>query len=90
MNFIFHMAKEGFLWLAGLAIFNSLISLYYYLMVLKQMYITPAEDESKLKISPLMLGVVAVMVLGVFFVGVYPKPLLSAIEAASRAILPGL
>jgi len=83
-------SKEGFLWLVGLAIFNSLISLYYYLMILKQMYVTPAGDESKIKISPVMLGVVAVMVLGVFFVGVYPRPLLDAIEAASRAILPGL
>ena len=83
-------SREGFLWLVGLAIFNSLISLYYYLMILKRMYVTPAEDESKIKISPVMLGVVAVMVLGVFFVGVYPRPLLDAIEAASRAILPGL
>jgi len=83
-------AREGFLWLAGLAVFNSLISLYYYLMVIKQMYIVPAEDGSKVKVSPVMLGVVAVMVLGVFFVGVYPRPLLDAIDAATRAILPVL
>jgi NADH-quinone oxidoreductase subunit N len=83
-------AREGFLWLAGLAMFNSLISLYYYLMVIKQMYIVPAEDESKIRVSPVMLGVVAVMVLGVIFVGVYPRPLLDAIDAATRAILPVL
>ena len=29
------------LWLAGVAIFASLISLYYYLQVLRQMYIEP-------------------------------------------------
>jgi NADH-quinone oxidoreductase subunit N len=36
------IATEGFLWLAGLAIFSSLISLYYYLQVIRQMYIQPA------------------------------------------------
>lgn len=80
-------AREGFLWLAGLAVVNSLISLYYYLMVLKQMYITKAEDESKLRFSPLLIGVTAVMVLGIFFVGVYPRPLVDAIDAATRALL---
>ena len=36
------VANEGFLWLAALAIFTSLISLYYYLQVIRQMYIQPA------------------------------------------------
>ena len=36
------VADEGYLWLAGLAILTSLISLYYYLQVVRQMYIQPA------------------------------------------------
>ena len=40
-------ANDGeFLWLAGVAIFTSLVSLYYYLQVMRQMYIeSPAHDE---------------------------------------------
>jgi NADH:ubiquinone oxidoreductase subunit 2 (subunit N) len=38
------VADGGFLWLAGVAIFSSLISLYYYLQVLRQMYIEPAPN----------------------------------------------
>ena len=35
-----------FLWLAGVAIFTSLVSLYYYLQVMRQMYIeSPAHDD---------------------------------------------
>ncbi|MFQ5825869.1 MAG: NADH-quinone oxidoreductase subunit N, partial [Dehalococcoidia bacterium] len=34
-------ANEGLLWLAALAMVNSLISLYYYLLVIKQMYMVP-------------------------------------------------
>ena len=40
------VADGGFLWLAGLAIFTSLISLYYYLQVIRQMYIQPALAAS--------------------------------------------
>ena len=40
------VADGGFLWLAGVAIFASLISLYYYLQVLRQMYIErPANAD---------------------------------------------
>ena len=35
-------ATQGLLWVAGVAIFASLISLYYYLMVVRQLYIEPA------------------------------------------------
>ena len=139
------VANGGLLWLAGLAIFSSLISLYYYLQVIRQMYISPAvapsaplpvaggqdieegkeeldpesstsdshgnepepeeeehhEDshhgpppamppELALKPSALMIGVALVMLIGVFWLGVYPAPLLDAIEAASKAIIPGL
>ena len=35
-------ATQGLLWLAGLAMLSSVISLYYYLTVVRQMYIEPA------------------------------------------------
>jgi NADH:ubiquinone oxidoreductase subunit 2 (subunit N) len=41
------VADGGFLWLAGVAIFGSLISLYYYLQVLRQMYIEPAPRPGR-------------------------------------------
>ena len=41
------VGTQGLLWLAGLAIFNSLISLYYYLMVVRQMYIEPSPEWAK-------------------------------------------
>jgi NADH-quinone oxidoreductase subunit N len=102
------VANEGFLWLAGLAIFSSLISLYYYLQVIRQMYIQPAlaasetaavhepaealpPERATLPASPsaLLLTVMALGLLAVLWLGVYPAPLLDVVEAASRAILPG-
>ena len=48
------VADGGFLWLAGVAIFASLISLYYYLQVLRQMYIErpPNPDHASEEHQP--------------------------------------
>ena len=80
-------ATQGLLWLAGLAIFTSLISLYYYLMVVRQMYIEPAADSRPIRVPRLTTGVLAVLLAGIIFLGVYPAPLMDAVQTASDAIL---
>jgi len=94
------VATEGFLWLAGLAIFSSLISLYYYLQILRQVYIEPApagdgggdllEEHPALAKRPslTLLTVLGSGLAGIIWLGVYPKPLIDAIEAAGRAVMP--
>jgi len=78
--------------------------LYYYLQVIRQMYIRPVEEVAEavagrevyvptgpsVSTSPLILIVQSVTLVGVFWVGVYPAPFLAVIDAASHAILPGL
>ena len=80
-------AFSGLLWLAGLAIAASLISLYYYLMVIKRMYVDPPDDETKLKVPRLTTAVLAVLFAGTILLGVYPAPLMSAIRYASDTLL---
>ena len=92
------VASEGFLWLAALAIFASLISLYYYLQVLRQIYIEPAppgenglsmvDEHPALTRAPSLplLTVLGAGAAAMIWLGVYPRPLIEAIEAASRAL----
>ena len=80
-------AFSGLLWLAGLAIAASLVSLYYYLMVIKRMYIDPAEDKTKLKVPRLTVALLAALFAGTILLGVYPAPLMSAIRYASDSLL---
>jgi len=82
------VANGGYLWLSGLAIAASVVSLYYYLMVIKQMYIEPARESSLIQASPTMLGVIGALAIVVVLIGVYPAPLLGVIEAATATILP--
>ena len=51
------VAQGGLLWLAGLAIFSSLISLYYYLNVIRVMYIEPIPSSFDYDISTESEGV---------------------------------
>jgi NADH-quinone oxidoreductase subunit N len=80
---------QGLLWLVGLAIVMSLISLYYYLMVARQLYIESSEDGSPISVS-FPTKVVLVGLFGVMIVlGVYPAPLMAAIQRATDAIVSG-
>ena len=80
-------ATQGLLWLAGLAVFMSMVSLYYYLMVIRQMYIEKADDTTPLRVPGLSLGLLGLLLAGMVFVGVYPAPLMDAIQHASDVIL---
>jgi proton-translocating NADH-quinone oxidoreductase chain N len=74
------------MWLVGLAVLNSFISLYYYLMVMRQMYLYDAEEGlTRFRVPRLLWGLAAVLMLGVVFVGIYPQPVF---DAADEAVVP--
>jgi NADH-quinone oxidoreductase subunit N len=82
-------AEADMLWLAGAAIANSLISLYYYLIVIRQMYMQSAEESGKMGVSRVTGGLLGALVVGTVAIGIYPAPLVNLIETATAAILPG-
>jgi len=81
------VALQGLLWLAGLAIFTSLISLYYYLNVVRQIYIEAPIDPEPIAVPKLTIGVLGILFISIIFLGVYPAPLMEAIQHASDALM---
>ena len=76
-------ANHGLLWLVALALFGSLISLYYYLIVLKVIVIDePAAEVGRFKVDWLQRISVAVLAIAVLFLGIWPETLVSRIIAA--------
>ena len=74
-------------WLAFIAILNSAISLYYYARVIKAMYVDKGTTTDKIKVPvPFVLGV-AICVLFVIVLGVYPQLLFDFCETAAAALL---
>ncbi len=80
------VASEGFLWLSVVAVTMSFVSLYYYLLVIKELYISPPDQPGRLSVPPLMSGLTILLVLGVFYVGLYPRHLLEAAQQATKLL----
>lgn len=75
--------EQGYIWLVVVAILTSVISLYYYVGVVRQMYFQTSAIEKPIAISlPLKVALI-ISVIGVLLFGVYPNIFLNfATQAA--------
>ncbi|MCH7510880.1 MAG: hypothetical protein IIB19_00790 [Chloroflexi bacterium] len=64
----------------------SFVSLYYYLMVIKEMYISEPEEPGRLQVPVLLSGLAVALVAGVFYVGIYPRHLFEVAEEATKLL----
>jgi len=80
-------AGSGLLWLVALAIAMSVVSLYYYLKVLKQIYVLDSTVEDEDVRTPLLMrATIGAIALLVVVLGCYPDLLLNWIDVAMRAM----
>ena len=86
--FLFGAAVDANLeWLALAGVVNSVISAYYYLRIVRVMYLSePPTDEPVKSGAPLRLAIMAAFAGTVFF-GIYPTPLLHLARAAASALV---
>jgi NADH-quinone oxidoreductase subunit N len=75
--------KEGLYTLIAVGLINIIISMYYYLIVVKKMYINEPTDPSPLVISGPMKAVVYIGLAGTLLLGVYPQPFIDWAVAAT-------
>ncbi len=84
---LFTAAVEADLtWLMVVAVVNSLISLYYYIRVIREMYVSPPQEAGRLPLSVAASLPVWALFAGTVLVGVYPAPFMDAIDAATNAL----
>jgi NADH-quinone oxidoreductase subunit N len=77
-------ASEGYIWLAIIAVINTLISVYYYLRLVVNMFMKQEQEflqPTKIVLSQIFVGLLAVIVL---VLGVVPGVLL---EFAAEAVI---
>lgn len=75
--------QADLVWLAIAGVINSAISAYYYLRVVKAMYMSPASSEERIMPSPAISLALLLTTSGVLFFGIAPGYLLDfAIRAA--------
>jgi NADH-quinone oxidoreductase subunit N len=79
--------KTWYYWLAGWAILNTVVSFYYYFRFIKVMYLGDRiADNKPLALSPALQVALAVSVVGVIVIGLYPQPLIKL----AQTLLPSL
>jgi NADH-quinone oxidoreductase subunit N len=72
--------------LVALAVAFSAVSLYYYLQVLKRVYVMPAADETPIQAHPVTLAVLLLIAAAVVVMGCFPAILQSWIAGFYSAI----
>ena len=92
--FLFSSAIDGgdgatsmWVWLAFIAIIISAISLYYYARVVKAMYVDKGASTEKVKVPAVFTVAVAICVIFVIVLGVYPQLIFDFCETAAVALL---
>ncbi|HLA25270.1 MAG TPA: NADH-quinone oxidoreductase subunit N [bacterium] len=79
---------NGLLWLAVVGILNSVISLYYYVGVIRAMYVMPAPTERAVPEPAALQVALGLTGLGTIVIGLYPQPLIDL--ARNATLLLGL
>jgi NADH-quinone oxidoreductase subunit N len=80
------LINHGWVWLALVGALNSVISLYYYVRVLRNMYLRPADRESggPLRLGRLQTATTLVLLLPTLVLGLYFTPLVELAQASVR------
>jgi NADH-quinone oxidoreductase subunit N len=76
--------KHGLLWLVVIAVINSVISAYYYLRVVKVMWLGEPASEERVPSSWALRFALSISCLGVLLLGIIPGYIMKLAEMAAR------
>jgi NADH-quinone oxidoreductase subunit N len=81
--YIFSAAmKSDLAWLVVVGVVNSAVSAYYYLRVVRVMYMAPPETEEPVPVAYAPQAALYITGLGILVLGIFPGPLITAAEKA--------
>jgi NADH-quinone oxidoreductase subunit N len=78
-------AERGLYWLVLVGALLTVVALFYYLAIARLMYIEAPPREDRVRVAPALALSLALCVLGIVILGVYPK---SVVMAALRVAAP--
>lgn len=82
---------QGHYWLVIVAVLNSAVSLYYYLTVIRKMYmVEPPTELSATLVKPITWPLVSVLVItlvGILMIGLWPHPFVTLAREAVAGLL---
>jgi NADH-quinone oxidoreductase subunit N len=83
--------SQWLIWLSVAGIINSAISLFYYVRIIKFMYVDRGASEEKTRLPGSMVAAVAICLAMTIIIGLWPGPFIDAAQSAARTfLLPAL
>jgi NADH-quinone oxidoreductase subunit N len=80
--------KQGFLILTLIAMVNVVISLYYYLLIIKAAYLLqPVDEQPPIAVSTPLRALTAALIGAMVVAGFFPTYFIRIAEAAARSLL---
>ncbi len=79
--------RAGYSWLVVAGALLAIVALYYYLQIVRVMYMSEPKLKDSIVVRPSLAAGVLVCLLGVVGYGAYPKPLLESARAAADAFM---
>ena len=79
--------KSGLVWLAILGVINSVVSAYYYVRIVRVMFLEPPREEGASGISPVAWFALTVSGVAMIGIGIAPGFVLRAAEIAVGALM---
>jgi NADH-quinone oxidoreductase subunit N len=84
---ILKMGGFWYLTLAVIGILNSVVGLFYYARIIREMFLSRPEDLAPVKVAPICRNFILVSLIPIIVFGIYWEPLASLANAAVAAIL---
>jgi len=80
--------NNGLIWLAVVAIANSVVALYYYVNVIRVMYLLPASSREPVTGAAALQVALGITALGTLVIGIFPQPFINLVGAAALLLRP--
>lgn len=81
------VVEKGYLWLAFVGFIMSMISVYYYLLVAKAMYMREPDSQATLTLSDSLRWTALICMVATILLGIYPAPLSELATTAAKSLL---
>ena len=92
--FMAAIQAESYMWLVLLALLTSVVSIFYYFRVVKEMFISKAVSEAdgigvqgKWRLSSAITVAIVVGLIGTLIVGIYPQPFLDLADTVTHSFV---
>lgn len=78
------------IWLGVALVLNSALSLYYYVRVIKYMYVEKGESEAKIKVPLTLTAAIAICLVATIALGLFFDPVLELCSEAAKTLFPAM